>query len=677
MDVPKVDPPELRGFAALSPLTKIALWFSAIAALGGTVQAVAWVLGLNFNILSKSGGGEGVLLAAALGTLLLMIAIDRRPAAAYGLIVGSRWRKLFFGGFAIGASGYAAYCGLVLLSGACRVQPGTITTYTWLGAGLAAMTAFPVAMCQQIIFNGYLLSILRDRYRQVTALVSCAVLFATLYHLPDPAALLTPEARPLMIGMFLVALLLGVVRLQTGSIVLPAGLLAGFIFVRRVLRKTALLVPAGSPEATGWMIPRNDPRQAPVLWSFLAIAIGVCWWMLRRRGEARAPASQPAMDVSFKRVFPLSHSNLLAPVDVWLRRLAAARFRVGVKYVPRLIAILVVSTVNAILSLPERLVLPWLLRRRRVLDPVFIVGVHRSGTTHLHNLLSLDPRFCTPRTYQIMNPVGFLFSGWLFTPLLGLFLPGRRPMDSVRFHAFSPQEEEFAIAGVSRLSPYWGLTFPRQGAAYDRYARTEGFSPRERARWKHLYLFFLRKLTCWSGRRPLLKNPYNTGRVAMLCEMFPRARFIHVHRHPHAVFRSNMHMAREGHVLNQLQDPDESDSYQTRFLGNYRAMEDAFYRQSARLPADRLAEAPFEHLERDPISEVRRIYAQLGLEFSARFEKRLESYLEKIADYQKNRLPALPQKQQREIEAVMGPYMQRWGYGREEASPPDQRREAA
>lgn len=677
MRIPKADSPKTEGFAAFSPLTKITLWISAIAVLGAAVQGIAWGLGLRFNILSKSGGGGGVLLALAVGTLLLMVAVDRRPAAAYGLYVGSRWLRRFFGGFAIGGSAYAAYCGLALLAGACHLQAGEITTYRSIGAGLSGLTAFPVALSQQVVFNGYLLSILRERYSRVTSLLTSGLLFAVLYHLQNLPALLTWKAQPLLIGMFLIAVLLGLLRLQTGNILLPAGLLAGCIFVRRLLRKTALLAAAGPSGITNWMAPGNDPRQAPVMWCLLAIGIGVCWWRLRRDGEGQPSTARLAVDVSFKRVFPLSHTGMLAPLDVWLGRLTAARFCVGVKYLPRLLAILVLSTANTILSLPERFVVPWLLRRRRVLDPVFIVGVHRSGTTHLHNLLSLDARFCTPRTHQIMNPVGFLFSGWLITPLMGMFLPWKRPMDSVRFHALSPQEEEFAIAGVSRLSPYWGLTFPRRGAEYDRYIFADRFSPRERVWWKRHYLFFLRKLTCWSRKRPLLKNPYNTGRVAVLCEMFPGAKFIHVYRHPHAVYRSNMHMAREGHVLNQLQDPDERDSYQTRFLGNYRAMEDAFYRQSPRLPVDRLAELRFEQLERDPIGEVRRIYAQLGLEFSTRFQKRLDRYLRKVADYQKNRFPPLSEGQRREIEARMGPLMDRWGYGREDAPPRRQRREAA
>ena len=88
--------------------------------------------------------------------------------------------------------------------------------------------------------------------------------------------------------------------------------------------------------------------------------------------------------------------------------------------------------------------------RHRVPDPVLIVGVHRSGTTHLHNLLALDPQFTVPRNVSVLNPFGALVMGWFITPLLGLFMTLRRPMDAMRVHLFSTQEEEFAIAGMTR-----------------------------------------------------------------------------------------------------------------------------------------------------------------------------------------------------------------------------------
>lgn len=636
---------------------------SLVVVLAAAVQGGAWLLGADFSIVDASGGGRGVLLGLALGSLLLLMAADGRPAAEYGLTAPTGWQRLLFGGFLLGAMAHAAYWAVAVWVGAYALQTDAYSWSRCARAALTGLTAFPVAVVQQIIFSGYLISMLRDRYSRVTAVLVPALLFAVLRRMDDPAALLAAQGLPLLIGMFLVGTLLGTLRLQTGSILFPAGILAGCIYVRRFVRKTALLGMAGAgSESAGWMAPQGDSLQGPAMWLVLAAAIAFCaTWMGRRGASPAVVAAKTAVDSSFKRVFPFSNINMLAPLDVWLGRLADARFRVGWKYLPRLLAILVFSSVNTILSLPERLLAPLLLRRR-VPDPVFILGVHRSGTTHVHNLLALDEQFCTPRAYQILNPAGFLTSGWLVAPLMAAFLPWKRPMDGVRFHIFAPQEEEFALAGVSRLSPYWGLTFPRRGAAYDRFIFPADFTPKELAAWQGHLLLFLRKLTFWSNKRPLLKNPHNTARVALLRQMFPEARFIHVYRHPYDVYRSNMHMAREGHVVYQLQDPDESDSYQTRFLNNYRRMEEAFYREIDGLPADRVVEVAFEDLEHDPVGQLRRIYGQLGLDFTPRFQERLACYLEKIAGYQKNRFRPLADEVRRQVDAQMGPFMARWGY---------------
>lgn len=649
-------------FASLSPLAKLAIWVASIAILASIVQAVAWVFGTDFNILRQSGG-RGVLLGLALGTLLAMMAIDGRPAADYGLAVGSSWQKLFLGGLGLGMLAYFGYFAAILLPLTHTLQADSVSLYRCFSAGLSATTAVPVALTQQIIFSGYLLSILRERYSRATAVLVPAVLFALLRRLDDPAALLSAESYPLVVGMFLIAALLGIIRLQTGSIVYPAGFLSGCIFVRRFLRKTALLAPAGQAEAASWTAPNNDPMQSPLMWAFLSIAIVACWLMLRRQKTDKVlTPTEKVLDTGFKRVFPFSNAFMLAPLDLWIGRLIDARFRVGLKYIPRLMAILVFSTFNTILSLPERLVAPLLVRWRRVPDPVFIVGVHRSGTTHLHNLLALDPQFCTPRSYQTLNSAGFFFFSWLIAPLLGAFLPWKRPMDSVRFTIFSPQEDEFAIAGTSRFSPHWAMTFPRRAAAYDRYIFVDRLPARQLKAWKRHLMTLLGKLTFWSSKRPLLKNPYNTARAGVLNEMFPKARFIHISRDPVDVYRSNMHLAREGHVVNQLQDPDQSDSYQTRFLDNYREMEDTYYRETAGLSSDQVTEIRFDQLERDPIAQVRRIYDELGLEFTDLFQQRLETYMAGIADYKKNRFNTLPEFEQRQITAKLGHLMHRWGY---------------
>lgn len=648
-----------RRLAAASPLVKLAACVGLIAALGTLIQGGAWLFGFDFNLLWQSKAGRGVLLAITVLSMLALMAADRRRAADYGLVISQNWRRHWFGGILLGIVTYGGYCAIAVACGALTFHSDA-TAYRWFSATAGAMTALPLAVSQQIIFSGYLLSLFCERYGRVRGVLMLAALFALLTKIGDPASLLTAEPYPLLTGMFIIGALLALLRLNYGTILVPAGLLAGWVFVRRLVRKAHLLA-IGDPALAGWFAPSEDPRQSPILWSALVAAIVVFAVVLRRRGDAGI-AVRPAFATGVKRYAPLSNFCLLAPLDVWLPRLWQARFAVGPRYLPRLIATLVFSTLNTLLSLPERLLAPLLLAHRRVPDPVFIVGTHRSGTTHLHNLLALDPQFVSPRAYQAMNPSGFLFSGWCLMPILLSVMPWKRPMDGVRFGALTPQEDEWALTGTSGLSPYWGATFPRQYPTYDRFIYPEQMTAAETARWKKRYLRFLQALTFWSGKRPLLKNPYNTARVALLRSMFPQARFIHIYRQPYAVYRSNMHLAAEGLCANYLQDPDPATSYEARFLDNYRRMEDAFYRDAAELSRGDWAEMCFEDLEQRPLNELRRLYAELNLGWTEEVERRLAEYFQDIEGYQKNRFRAMPAALQRRIYTTMQSHFNRWGY---------------
>jgi hypothetical protein len=50
-------------------------------------------------------------------------------------------------------------------------------------------------------------------------------------------------------------------------------------------------------------------------------------------------------------------------------------------------------------------------------------------------------------------------------------------------------------------------------------------------------------LRCGGCKPLLIKSPVHTARVALLLRLFPRARFVYVHRDPLTVFSSAAHMA--------------------------------------------------------------------------------------------------------------------------------------
>ncbi|MEM8866100.1 MAG: sulfotransferase [Planctomycetota bacterium] len=647
----------------LSPFAKLALWAIAVVVIAGAVQLLAVTLGLNFSVFEKQTGSV-VAILIAFACLLVMMAVESRPMADYGLVADAKWRQRAMHGVGIGAGFYLAYCVFVCWIGVFELHPESSTPVRWLKSAAAIWSAAPVAITQQIIFSGYLLTTLRDRHSQPMAILVPAILFALATGSATENGLGSVVGGRLFVGTLLIQTLLGMLRLRTGSIVLPAGLLAGAIMIRKVSSTSRLIDADWHNADLWWTAPHGDPRQAAAMWCFLAIAIvgvGISLW---RNGECRLEANSD-VDASFKRYMPFSNLFGLATLDRWVVLLWQAKFRIGLLYIPRLIVSLIGSAAFTLLALPERLIAPLLLRHE-VPPPIFIVGMPRSGTTHLHNLLALDPQFRSPRNYEVFNPHGFL-TGWLTTALLTPILTWRRPMDSVQMTIFSAQEEEFALAAMGSPSPYWGFCLPKEIDRHDRYWRPEGFTIAERNRWQRHYRLLLRKLTLRSPlhprrRRPLLKNPANTGRVSMLKALFPEAKFVHIVRHPDAVWQSNQRLAEHGLAVFQLQDPAPQDNYATRSLANYRQLVDAYNTDVDRLLPEDAVELRFEDLEADPKATIMAIYQQLKITPSPEFEPRLQTYLDGISGYRKNRFPTLSDQQRQQIRNVMGPYLAAWGY---------------
>ena len=104
-------------------------------------------------------------------------------------------------------------------------------------------------------------------------------------------------------------------------------------------------------------------------------------------------------------------------------------------------------------------------------EPVFILGHPRTGTTHLHNLLSKDERFAFATTFSVGFPSSFL-SMRLIAPVIGLIMDNKRPMDNMALAWDTPQEDELATNMMSSgVSPYMPLLFPRKEKSFRKFYR--------------------------------------------------------------------------------------------------------------------------------------------------------------------------------------------------------------
>ena len=341
-------------------------------------------------------------------------------------------------------------------------------------------------------------------------------------------------------------------------------------------------------------------------------------------------------------------------------------------YWPRLLFITCMSVLNSFFALCD-----WLVYGRAVAnqdlndEPVFVLGHPRTGTTHLHNLLSKDERFAFATTFSVGFPSSFLCLRAV-APAIGLLMDSTRPMDNMSLAWDTPQEDELAMNQMSSgTSPYAPLLFPRKEKSFRPFyrfllARTssgedsdaeaedadaEPCDPKDFERWRRAFILFLKKTQYAAGgarKRLLLKSPVHTARVRLIKSLFPKATFVFIHRHPLEVFRSAAHMADAYYWQCYLQRPRALDVQE--FILHQGALLHRAYREDvAAMEAEkgrdlkkqkRLAEVRFAELDADPVGTLRATYAALGwTEAFKKVEPAIERYRRSLVDFKKNAFP--------------------------------------
>ncbi len=377
--------------------------------------------------------------------------------------------------------------------------------------------------------------------------------------------------------------------------------------------------------------------------------------------QAKPAKLLPQMSQALKHRWSAAN-NYLAGVtlDRWLALLRDNS--VSAAYWHRVAFVTLTASLNSLARRKEQRLDPAIQATPLAGPPLFILGHWRSGTTHLHNLLALDTvNFAFANTYQVTNPLTFLTTEETNTRRFACLVPNKRPMDDMAMGFDLPQEDEFAPCLDTLLSPYLGISFPDRQTHYDRYLTFDGVPSEEIERWKNSLLTFCKKLTYKYQRPLLLKSPPHTARIRILRELFPDARFVHIHRHPHEVFRSNQHYWDTAVWYTYLQKPDRSN-LDLEILRRYRAMHDAFHAQRPLIPAGQFHELSFDELESDPIAALRSIYQNLDLPHFETLLPVFQGYLSSQASYQKNRFSPLPAATLELVNQHAGPELALWKY---------------
>jgi len=298
-------------------------------------------------------------------------------------------------------------------------------------------------------------------------------------------------------------------------------------------------------------------------------------------------------------------------------------------------------------------------------DPIFLLGHYRSGTSLLHELMSKDVRFIAPTLFQCYTPRVFLWrEDYMYHRFKhikinrcrrgGLSYTNSITSSSPALN--TPFEDEIAITNICGLSPYMGHIFPKRRDYYERFLTFKQCSDEEIDLWKKSFVWFLKRILFRyqennimknHEKRLLLKSPSHTGRIKLLLELFPNAKFIHVHRNPFEIYPSTLKLHEKLLIQWCLQRPDfmknnndstknidevnrkfyrkmkrhdidynyKKDNIQREIiLNHFQTMYDSYFEDRKLIPEGNLVEIEFNDLISSPTQVIKKIYKDLNLQ---------------------------------------------------------------
>jgi hypothetical protein len=272
-------------------------------------------------------------------------------------------------------------------------------------------------------------------------------------------------------------------------------------------------------------------------------------------------------------------------------------------------------------------------RRVEIREPLFVLGVPRSGTTHLHRLLAEDTNLTTFSTWEcLFAPSVTERRFWLGVGRLDARVgrPLGRLLDRIERLAFGgldavhpmrlsdPEEDYFALVPVL-ASFILILPFPQSDLLWRMGTFDRDMPESKRARLMEQYGNCLRKHLYVRGqdKRLLSKNAAFAPLAGSLAEQFPDARFLVCLREPQSTLPSQLSSLEPGIAFFGVESvvPDFHERLTAQLGFYYNNLE----RVLGELPEERCAWVTMHELKSDLAHRMPRIYEQLGLPLSEAF----------------------------------------------------------
>ena len=268
---------------------------------------------------------------------------------------------------------------------------------------------------------------------------------------------------------------------------------------------------------------------------------------------------------------------------------------------------------------------------RDIKQPVFIIGMPRTGTTILHALLHEDPSHRSPLAwecllpYPLPSPENFHDNPNLKTIEKEFGQLFKLVPDFQKKHhmsAVSPQE----CLGITM---YDFNSFQTCAQVYIPSYLKWFMDEADRSRTMRFHKTFLQYLESGgvTGERWLLKSPVHLMRLDAIFEVYPDARIIMTHRHPSKVVASAASLISSVRSLySDHEDEFRTGKEQAEF---WNSSFNRFLESRTRIDKeDQIIDLKFEDFVQDQMKTVRSIYEHFGWTLTENVEHKMKKFLE-------------------------------------------------
>jgi hypothetical protein len=256
-----------------------------------------------------------------------------------------------------------------------------------------------------------------------------------------------------------------------------------------------------------------------------------------------------------------------------------------------------------------------------VRGPIDVVGMTRTGTTALANMLSLDPQFRSLRGWEQSRPCP--------PPTLGGEAGDPRRLEALRTDEQLPPEAKalhlydadastedsgvlgLAFHGQQYTLPVWG---------YHAWWRDADLAP--------TYRYHRRVVKLLHSQRPpdlwLFKSPHHEFHLEAVAAAYPDVRFVMTHRDPSRAVPSYASLVSS--IFPESAGRLDLHRVGREVAEHLRIGSEAAIAARSRLGEDRFLDVHHRHLVADPMGTVRSVYDFLGLDLVPSVERRLQAW---------------------------------------------------